>query len=164
MREARGARAVREVRWMLALAGLIVLSGCTAAQVAAPPRVAAIPPPPAGPPPSLVGWQQVGRASWYGDPHHGRKTASGEIYDRHGLTAAHRTLPLGTLARVTNLDNGRSVEVRINDRGPFVDGRIVDLSEGAARRIGPLSAGIMRVRLTVLEAPEDESSSAAARR
>ena len=69
-----------------------------------------------------------GTASWYGPGFHGKKTASGEIYDQTKLTAAHKTLPLGTKARVTNLDNGSAVEVEINDRGPFVDGRIIDLS------------------------------------
>ena len=82
--------------------------------------------------PSAAG-VQVGVASWYGPGFHGRRTANGEIYDQYELTAAHRTLPLGTRAMVTNLDNGRSVEVRINDRGPFVDGRVIDLSYGAAR-------------------------------
>src|SRR5262252_11236276 len=78
------------------------------------------------PPPSPEG-VQVGVASWYGPGFHGNRTANGEIYDQYELTAAHRTLPLGTRAMVTDLDNGRSVEVRINDRGPFVDGRVIDL-------------------------------------
>ncbi len=94
---------------------------------------------------------QTGRASWYGAPHHGKKTASGEVYDKNRLTAAHRTLPLGTRVRVTNTDTGRSVVVRINDRGPFADGRTLDLSEAAAREIGPLGAGVFIVRLEILE-------------
>lgn len=136
--------------WMAAV--VLVLAGCAGTRGAAPPRIAAVPPPaPAKPaPPAVIGWEQTGRASWYGEPHHGRKTSSGEIYDMNALTAAHRTLPIGTRVRVTNLANGRSVEVRINDRGPFVGGRILDLSQAAARRLGPLGAGVFRVRLTVL--------------
>jgi rare lipoprotein A len=93
----------------------------------------------------------TGTASWYGDPHHGRKTASGEVFDKTELTAAHRTLPLGTRVRVTNLDNGRSVVVRINDRGPFKRGRIIDLSQEAARQLGGIGDGVFRVRLDVLD-------------
>jgi rare lipoprotein A len=90
----------------------------------------------------------VGMASYYGKEFHGRKTASGEIFDMHKLTAAHKTLPFGTRVRVTNLENGRSVTVRINDRGPFKKGRIIDLSFEAARQIG--MAGTAKVRLAVL--------------
>src|SRR5205823_6298814 len=79
---------------------------------------------------------QTGKASWYGDPHHGRKTASGEVFDMYALTAAHRTLPLGSRVRVTNLANGRAVDVRINDRGPTLADRIIDLSYAAARALG----------------------------
>lgn len=93
---------------------------------------------------------QAGRASWYGQAHHGRQTASGEIYDMYRLTAAHPTLPLGTRVLVTNLRNGRSVEVRVNDRGPYVDGRIIDLSYAAARELAALSDGVVSVRLRVL--------------
>lgn len=92
-----------------------------------------------------------GLASWYGREFHGRPTASGERYDMHELTAAHRTLPFGTRVRVTNLENGRSVRVRINDRGPFVDGRIIDLSYGAAKKIAMVKAGVVRVRLEILD-------------
>jgi rare lipoprotein A len=84
-------------------------------------------------------------------PHHGRKTASGEAYDMHALTAAHRTLPLGTRLRVINVDNGRTVVVRINDRGPFVDGRVIDLSRAAARELGTLEDGLFNVRFEVLD-------------
>jgi rare lipoprotein A len=93
---------------------------------------------------------QTGRASWYGEPHHGRPTASGERFDMHALTAAHRTLPFGTRLRVVNLDNDRVVVVRINDRGPNVSGRILDLSYAAARALGAVGPGIVPVRLTVL--------------
>lgn len=92
---------------------------------------------------------QVGVASWYGPGFHGRRTASGEIYDQDGLTAAHPSLPFGTRVRVTNLDNGRTVEVRITDRGPFVDGRAIDLSRAAAHVIGLVGPGVGRVRIEV---------------
>jgi rare lipoprotein A len=93
----------------------------------------------------------TGKASWYGDVHHGKKTASGEAYDMHTLTAAHRTLPFGTRVRVTNVDNGRSVVVRVNDRGPLVGGRIIDLSQAAARALGALGSGVFTVRLEIFE-------------
>jgi len=93
---------------------------------------------------------QVGTASWYGDYFEGRPTASGEPFDMYDMTAAHLTLPLGTLVRVTNLRNHRSVIVRINDRGPYVDGRIVDLSFNAARVLHFDQQGLQRVRLDVV--------------
>ena len=86
-------------------------------------------------------------ASWYGPGFHGRPTASGAIYDQHGMTAAHRTWPLGTNVRVTHLASGRSVVVCINDRGPFVEGREIDLSLGAAHRLGMVDEGTAQVRL-----------------
>jgi len=92
-----------------------------------------------------------GNASYYGDPYHGRLTANGETFDKNKLTAAHRTLPFDTWVRVENQTNGRAVDVRINDRGPFVAGRIIDLSEGAARRIDMLRAGVVPVKLTVVQ-------------
>ena len=100
---------------------------------------------------SHSGAVQRGVASWYGKPFHGRPTASGEIYDMHALTAAHRSLPLGTVVRVTRLDNRRSVTVRINDRGPFVRGRIIDLSRAAAAALDMLEDGVATVELRVLE-------------
>src|SRR4051812_41761116 len=96
---------------------------------------------------------QGGIASYYADAYHGRTTASGETFDMYELTAAHRTLPFGTLVRVTDLDNGRSVTVRINDRGPFIDGRVIDLSLAAAEQLDMVEAGIVPVKLEVLEAP-----------
>ena len=102
------------------------------------------------PPPLIVDGVQVGVASWYGPGFHGNRTANGEIYDQFELTAAHPSLPLGTRAMVTNLANGRAVEVRINDRGPFVDGRAIDLSYAAARTIGLVGPGTGRVRIEVL--------------
>jgi len=101
--------------------------------------------------PGSARWIQEGIASYYADEFHGRQTANGETFDMHALTAAHRTLPFNTRVRVTNLDNGRSVVVRINDRGPFVEGRIIDLSLGAARAVGLIGPGTARVRLEVLE-------------
>lgn len=88
-----------------------------------------------------------GKASWYGPRFHGRKTASGEIFNQHELTAAHRSLPFGTRVRVTNLKNGRSVVVRINDRGPYAKGRLIDLSRAAAKHLGMLDSGVAQVRL-----------------
>ncbi len=97
------------------------------------------------------GTAQRGLASWYGSKFHGKPTASGEIYDMYGLSAAHRELPLGTRISVKNLDNGRSVKVRVNDRGPFVRGRVLDLSYGAAQKLGMVEVGLARVEIHVLE-------------
>ena len=91
-----------------------------------------------------------GVASWYGREFHGRRTANGEVYNMHAQTAAHRTLPFGTIVRVTNLRNGREAVVRINDRGPFVAGREIDLSYGVARDLGMLETGLEKVRLEIL--------------
>lgn len=106
--------------------------------------------PPAGNNPGAVSVQQ-GLASFYGREFHGRKTANGETFDMEAMTAAHRTLPFGTMIRVTNLKNGQSVTVRINDRGPFVEGRLIDLSQGAAKKIG--IDGVEQVRLEILQQP-----------
>ncbi len=96
-------------------------------------------------------WSEKGEASWYGPGFHGNRTASGEVYDMEAMTAAHRQLPFGTLVRVENLDNGRAAVVRINDRGPFAHGRILDLSKAAARELGVLGSGVAEVRLTIAE-------------
>jgi len=90
---------------------------------------------------------QVGTASWYGPGFHGQETASGETFDQHALTAAHRTLPLGTEAKVTNLETGQSVHVTINDRGPYVQGRQLDLSQAAAKQIGLTKQGLAKVKI-----------------
>ncbi|MEM1247561.1 MAG: septal ring lytic transglycosylase RlpA family protein [Acidobacteriota bacterium] len=100
-----------------------------------------------------VGQRQVGRASWYGPKFHGRKTASGEVYDMNGVSAAHRELPFGTRLEVRHLGNGRSVEVVINDRGPFVDDRILDLSKGAAKKLDMVAAGVADVEIRILSLP-----------
>ena len=91
-----------------------------------------------------------GAASWYGGKFHGRLTANGERYDMNKLTAAHKTLPFGTKVRVTNRANGKSVVVRINDRGPYVGGRAIDLSRGAATAVGMLHSGVAKVKLDIL--------------
>lgn len=97
------------------------------------------------------GHGESGQASYYGNEFHGRKTASGERFDQAKLTAAHRTLPFGTRLKVTNTQNGRSVEVRVNDRGPFVKGRIIDLSSSAFKTIASLNAGVAPVRIQVVD-------------
>ncbi|MFH1153740.1 MAG: septal ring lytic transglycosylase RlpA family protein [Pseudomonadota bacterium] len=99
---------------------------------------------------SADGFVQKGIASWYGKDFHGRKTANGEIYDMYAITAAHKTLPLGTWVRVENLDNDSDVVVRVNDRGPFVEGRIIDLSYTAAKKIGIVGPGTGPVRVVAL--------------
>ncbi len=107
---------------------------------------------PARPVAVAEGWSEEGLASWYGEPYHGRPTAAGPRYDMNEMTAAHRTLPFGTVVRVTNLATAREAEVVINDRGPFVAGRIVDLSRAAADRLGVIGPGTAPVRLTVVRA------------
>ncbi len=114
---------------------LLIISGCTAYT-------------PSGT------WIEVGYASYYSREFAGKRTASGEIFDPMKLTAAHKTLPFGTLVKVTNLKNGRSVVVRINDRGPYVKGRIIDLSYKAALKIGMVSHGVAKVKLEVIRWPE----------
>jgi len=100
------------------------------------------------------GFAQRGVASWYGRKFHGRKTSSGEIYNMYAMTAAHKTLPLPSLVRVENLENGRSVVVKVNDRGPFVDDRIIDLSYAAAEKLDMVGPGTARVEISVVEAAE----------
>jgi peptidoglycan lytic transglycosylase len=92
-----------------------------------------------------IRYRETGIASWYGEDFHGRKTANGEVYDMNAMTAAHRTLPFNIRVRVTNLDNGQKTEVRVNDRGPFVPGRIIDLSRSGAKELGMLGPGTARV-------------------
>jgi rare lipoprotein A len=98
-------------------------------------------------------YEETGIASWYGSPFHNRRGANGEIYDMHALTAAHRTLPLNSVARVTNLQTGHSATVRITDRGPFIEGRMLDLSLEAAKQVDVWRAGLAKVKLEVFEAP-----------
>jgi rare lipoprotein A len=105
-------------------------------------------------PRAVTGHTEQGIASWYGDPYHGRRAANGEIYDMEKMTAAHKTLPFETWVRVENLVNKKKCEVRITDRGPFVDGRIVDLSRAAARSLDMIGPGTVRVKLTVIKPPK----------
>lgn len=93
---------------------------------------------------------EKGQASWYGNEYHGRKTASGEVFNQWDNTAAHRKLPFGTVVLVKNMNNGKSLKVRINDRGPFVRGRIIDVSRGAADRLGMVRDGVVPVRIEVV--------------
>ena len=102
-----------------------------------------------------VGYTEEGIASWYGVPYHGRPAADGEIYNMETMVAAHRLMPFNTWLRVTNLSNGKTAQVRVIDRGPFVDGRIIDLSKAAARQIDLLGPGVGQVRLEVIASPMD---------
>lgn len=135
------------------LALLILLVGCGRKQ-----QVVRLPPPT----PAVMGAAEVGVASWYGHPYHGRRTSNGEVYDMDEMTAAHLSLPFGTRVRVTNLDNGRSTEVRINDRGPFVNDRIIDLSRAAARQISMIGPGTAKVRVEVIATPAMASANQSA--
>jgi rare lipoprotein A len=138
------------------LAPLLLLASFFAASCASgpAPRPAPVPVSPSAAPSEETskGWSEEGLASWYGgnDGFEGKPTASGEIYDSSKLTAAHRDLPLGTVVDVTSLDNGRVVRVRINDRGPFVQGRVIDLSRNAAEAIQMIGPGVARVRIVVV--------------
>lgn len=96
---------------------------------------------------------ETGRASWYGPPYHNRRGSNGEVYNMHAMTAAHRTLPLGSIVRVTNLKTGDTAVVRITDRGPFIPGRIIDLSLAAAQKLDVYRAGVAEVKVEVMEAP-----------
>ena len=98
-----------------------------------------------------IGWSQRGEASWYGMPFHGRRTASGETYDMYRMSAAHRELPFGTVVEVHNVDNGRRIQVRVNDRGPFVRDRVLDLSYAAATELDMVHSGTARIELRVVE-------------
>jgi rare lipoprotein A len=100
--------------------------------------------------PAEEGWTEKGIASWYGEPYHGRRTASGEIYDMHQMTAAHKTLAFGSVVKVTRRDTGADVKVRINDRGPFIEGRIIDLSYAAAKKINLDVDGVAPVKIKLI--------------
>lgn len=130
------------IRWILPLVGF--LSGILVVWFTAHLNV---PPVPMPKPVERAAYVERGQASWYGPGFHGRRTASGARFDQNALTAAHRQLPLGSRVTVTNLENGRSVRVAINDRGPYVDGRVIDLSRAAAHRLGMIGDGVVRVRI-----------------
>jgi len=155
----------------LLLLSITLLSGCghkaTQAQVPPPPSLPQEKPPAPTPPTETTGenekidvpagakpiFEQTGMASWYGAPYHNRRGSNGEVYNMHAMTAAHLTLPLGSIVRITNLKTGHSAVVRITDRGPFVEGRIVDLSLAAAQALDVYLPGTAKVRLEVLQAP-----------
>ena len=136
--------------WVVLLGlGMLLAAGCSTVRR---PRVAARAP-------VVSGNVQEGIASWYGPGFHGKRTSSGERFDQYDFTAAHRTLPLGSWVVVTNKMNGRSIQVYVNDRGPYIQGRVIDLSYAAARAIGMLGPGTVPVRIVVLgtEPPEPRS-------
>jgi rare lipoprotein A len=150
---------------------LICVGGCahhtnpTHAPATTPQPRGSVPPSslPSGPPPAIERqpaipgeYVEEGVASWYGIPFHGRRTSNGEIYDMHEFTAAHRTLPFNAVVRVTNLHNGKQTEVRINDRGPFVANRVIDLSLSAAQAIEMVGTGTALVRLEVIAGPNPQ--------
>ncbi|WP_299626269.1 septal ring lytic transglycosylase RlpA family protein [Pelagibius sp.] len=132
--------------------GLCLLALGYAAGCSGPTVHASLPAPGAALPSGQVVRSFTGIASWYGRPFHGRLTASGVRYDMTALTAAHRSLPFGTRLRVTNLTNRRSIVVTVNDRGPFIEGRVLDLSRAAAQELMFIDAGLARVRIDVLAA------------
>jgi rare lipoprotein A len=136
------------------LAGAIVIAGCGKKKTAvAVPASAARTAPPSNAPAPPVGTAERGLASWYGHPYHGRAAADGEIYDMETLVAAHRTLPFQTRVQVRNLSNDKTVDVRIIDRGPFVGGRIIDLSHAAAKEIDLIGPGVAQVEVTIIGTP-----------
>jgi peptidoglycan lytic transglycosylase len=155
---------------LLLVAGALLLSGCSRrsarVSVPPPPSIPENPPPaatssvpsiPSQPAPAPAIGQplfvETGTASWYGPPYHNRKSSDGEIYNMNALTAAHRTLPLGSIVRVTNVSTQHSVVVRITDRGPFIPGRIVDLSLAAAKAVDVWRPGLARVKVELLQTP-----------
>lgn len=143
--------------WPWAVATLVALSACVPTKLDLPRLNLSLPAPPVSsgaprvPTPPAVPLSQEGIASWYGPGFHGKKTTSGTVYDQHGMTAAHQTLPLGSSVHVTNLTNGKSVTVLINDRGPFVKNRVIDLSYAAARAVDMIRPGTAPVRVDVVD-------------
>ena len=148
-RPARGARpSLYKGRQLPTLCSLLIACLLLAAGCGGKKRVKLPPPIPA-----TLGWTQQGIASWYGRPYHGRTTSNGERYDMNKISAAHKSLPFDTWVRVKNLKNKKTVDVRINDRGPFVKGRIIDLSRQAAKKIDMIGPGTARVRIEVVATP-----------
>lgn len=149
------------------LASAATLAGCTESKLVVDQAKVITNPGPAKPSPYKVGkpyqvegvwyypkadyrYNETGIASWYGPGFHGKRTANGEVYDENGLTAAHKTLPMPSLVRVTNLENGRSIEVRVNDRGPFEAGRVIDMTRRGAQLLGFIDRGTARVRVEIM--------------
>lgn len=145
-----GDAALRRTGPVTVLAVAVALQGCAPWKT----RPTTDPEPHLNPGPGayVAGWTQTGVASWYGEPFHGRRAASGVVYDMDAMTAAHQTIPFGTRVRVDNRDNDRSVELVVNDRGPFVRGRILDVSRAGARALGMIGPGTARVRITIVDA------------
>lgn len=158
---------MRSIAAAISTAAALLLAGCAetelvlnSSKIVTKPETGALPAYKVGQPYQVAGvwyypkvdysYDETGIASWYGPDFNGKPTASGEIYDQNGLTAAHKTLPLPTVVQVTNLENGRSIKLRINDRGPFVNGRIIDVSRRAAQLLGFDGNGTARVRVKVL--------------
>ena len=138
------------MRTLLIAAALLSLAGCGHKRH---PKVTAVPRTPRTPVVVQPGHTEEGVASWYGHPYHGRQAANGEIYDMEKMTAAHRTLPFNTWVRVEDVATKRTTEVRITDRGPFVGGRIIDLSHAAAQELGIIGPGTAKVRIEVIKVP-----------
>jgi rare lipoprotein A len=137
-------------RWPIGLIVVVLLGGCSSLWQPSPSVVTAPQPAPSPPISNVPRTVQTGIASWYGPGFHGKRTSNGEVYNQYDMTAAHPTLPLGSRVMVTNVQTNQSVEVRINDRGPFVGGRVIDLSYAAARTIGLYEPGTAAVRIEVL--------------
>lgn len=149
-RDGHGRRNARWRQSAFLLAALSFVAACARRPAYRVPVPSTVPPPKSG-------WSQEGIASWYGRPFYGRRAADGEIYDMYKMVAAHRTLPFNSLVRVTDLQNGRQVTVRIIDRGPFVKNRIIDLSFGAARALDMVGPGVAPVRLQLVSGQNPEA-------
>jgi len=155
---------IRHFRRLFAVAALAGLAACAKQPIPAPmPMATALPTLPSEPVQDQPYFTQSGVASWYGGRHQGRRTASGERFDMNAMTAAHRTLQLGTVVRVTNTDNGRTAMVRINDRGPYKRGRIIDLSAHVAHLLGMKQQGTAPVRVEAFAADQTPEVLAAVR-
>lgn len=142
------------LRWAVCPVSILSITGilsCTAARVPADKAALLATPSPSPAPVHGRIYHETGIASWYGKEFHGRKTANGETFDMYGLSAAHRTLPLGAEIRVTNLENNKSIKVRVNDRGPYAKSRVLDLSYAAAKELGFVAQGTARVRIESLD-------------
>lgn len=140
----------RLAAWIFAVIAVLISVSCAGKAIHEEPVIPGLPSPV---PPQVTDmfYRERGMASWYGGDFQGRTTASGEIFDQNGISAAHRTLPLGTVLSVTNLDNLKSIKIRINDRGPFVKSRVLEVSYGAAKELGFVSKGTTRVKIESLE-------------